>query len=237
MKILQIIQRYPPSIGGSETWCQGISKYLSNKGHLVSVLTLDVYNEEEFWHDPPFDNCLLRFGKIEYDGKIKIIRCKRTKINPFVFRIFKKAENLFKIYLYGPHSIEMYLRMIREIPKTDVVHLHTMPYPHNLIGLVIAKLFKKKIAITPHFHMGHPQYETRVNFWILKNCDAVIAVSDYEKQYFIDKGLDKDKLFIAYNAIDGNDYKPKELENFKKDIFQRYNLKDGTKIVIFIRVC
>ena len=59
MKIVHIIQRYPPSIGGSENWCQGLCKYLTGYGHGVSVLTLNVYKEEEFWRDPPDKDCLL----------------------------------------------------------------------------------------------------------------------------------------------------------------------------------
>ena len=82
MKILHIIQRYPPSIGGSEQWCQGIARYSAKNGHDVTVLTLKVYLEDEYWHEPPVDNCRLRFGKIEYDKGVKVIRCKRTKIHP-----------------------------------------------------------------------------------------------------------------------------------------------------------
>ena len=234
MKILHIIQRYPPAIGGSEFWCQGISRYLSEQGHKVTVLTLDVYLEDEFWIEPPKDNCRLRFGKLEYDNKIKVIRCKRTKVHPLLFRLFQKIEKSFKFYLYGPHSVQMYLRMFSQIKNHDIIHLHTIPYPHNFLGLFVAKLFRKKIVITPHFHVGHPQYETPSNYWLIKNCNAILAVSDYEKKHFEDKGIDKSKIFVTYNSIDPNDYKPKNLDKFRKSVFDKYNINGKTKMIIFI---
>ena len=234
MKILHNIQRYPPAIGGSEFWCQGISRYLSEQGHKVTVLTLDVYLEDEFWIEPPQDNCRLRFGKLEYDNKVKVIRCKRTKVHPLLFKLFQKLEKTFKIYLYGPHSIQMYIRMFSQIKNNDIIHLHTIPYPHNLLGFFVAKLFSKKIVITPHFHIGHPQYETPSNYWLIKNCDAVFTVSDYEKQYFEDKGLDRNRIFVTYNSIDPFEYKTRDLDGFRRDIFNKYGIKTNTKIIIFV---
>ncbi|HLD82567.1 MAG TPA: glycosyltransferase family 4 protein, partial [Candidatus Omnitrophota bacterium] len=234
MKILHIIQRYPPAIGGSETWCQGLCRYLAREGHEVKVLTLDVYNEDEFWSDPPRENCAFKFGRLEYDGRVKIIRCKRTKANALFFYFFRAMERLFKIYLYGPHSIEMFLRMPREIKGADIVHLHTAPYPHNLIGFFIARLLGKRVVMTPHFHIGHPQFETWGVLSLLKNCDAVFAVTDYERGRLISKGIDKDKIFVAYNAIDSAEFKPVDLEGFKKRVFQEYSIKEDNRIIIFI---
>ena len=32
MKILNIIQRYPPAIGGSEVWCKNVSEVMAQLG-------------------------------------------------------------------------------------------------------------------------------------------------------------------------------------------------------------
>ena len=51
MKIVNIIQRYPPAVGGSETWCQEVCRYLAKRAMQLTVLTLDVNKEEEFWRE------------------------------------------------------------------------------------------------------------------------------------------------------------------------------------------
>jgi glycosyltransferase involved in cell wall biosynthesis len=234
LKILNIIQRYPPAIGGAEFYCQGLSRYLTKKGHSVCVLTTDVYFEEEFWRDPSPESCLLRFGRIEYDGKIKIIRGRRNKINYFFFLIFKIMEKFLKVYFYGPHSIEMYITMFRQMSNFDIIHLYALPYPHNLVALFIAKLFRKKVIITPLFHIGHPYYELHGNYLILKKADAITALSCIEKNHYINKGLNKDRVSIVYNGIEPSDYIPRDLDRFKNDIFCKYNIKKDTKIIIFI---
>ncbi|MFH1783008.1 MAG: glycosyltransferase family 4 protein [Candidatus Omnitrophota bacterium] len=233
MKILNIIQRYPPSIGGSEIWCQRICRYFAKLGHKVTVLTLDVYKEEEYWFDPPIYNHIIEFGKIEYDEGVKVIRCRRNKIHPLLFRLFEAINKSFKIYLYGPHSIELFFRIIREVMRVDVVHLHTIPYPHNILGFFIAKLFRKKVVITPHFHIGHVLYETKANFYLMRRCDAVFAVNDYERKHLIQK-IDPKKVHVAYNTVDPSEYKTKDIDVFKKEVFDKYGISSEHKIIIFL---
>ena len=49
MKIVHLIQRYAPAIGGCEQWCQQISRYFVREGCSVKVLTLRIFHEEEFF--------------------------------------------------------------------------------------------------------------------------------------------------------------------------------------------
>ena len=63
MRIVHLIQRYSPGIGGCEQWCQQISRYLVKQGHQVKVLTMQVYHEEEFFQDLPPDRRMAVLGK------------------------------------------------------------------------------------------------------------------------------------------------------------------------------
>jgi hypothetical protein len=63
VKVLHVIQRYPPAVGGSETWCRELCQYLAATGDEMKVLTFDVVEEEEFWRDPPIDQCIIRLGR------------------------------------------------------------------------------------------------------------------------------------------------------------------------------
>jgi glycosyltransferase involved in cell wall biosynthesis len=236
MKICNIIQRYPPAVGGSEIWAQEVCRFISNRGYDVKVLTMDVYNEEEYWRDPPPDNHLVSFGKFNYDNGVEVRRYKRSlPINWLYHLVYKKIlDEKMGIYFYGPHSLEMYLRMFKEIKNCGLVHTHTIPYPHNFFSLFWSKISKKKIVMTPHFHPGHPHYERTSNYKLMKMCNAVITVSEYEKEYLIKKGIDREKLFTTGNGINVKEYKPCKLETFKKNFFERYNIKEDSKLVLFL---
>jgi len=236
MKIANIIQRYPPAIGGSETWCQGVCRYLADQGHQVRVLTLNV-NEEEQFYRPPLDNeRTIALGRLAFDQGVFVRRYARSlPIHTFHHLICGLIlDRLFKVFFYGPHSSEMYGRMWREIRGADIVFLHTVPYPHNFIAFCLAKCFNKKIVIAPHFHPTHPHYERAFNYWLLKHCDAVITVSPYEKEYLEDKGIPGDKLFVTGNAIHPENYHPSNLDAFRLQVERDLGLRPEDKVITFI---
>jgi glycosyltransferase involved in cell wall biosynthesis len=236
MRIVNIIQRYPPAIGGAETWCQEVCRSLANKGHQVKVLTLDVNEEEQFWRPPLDSERTIAFGRLAFDRDVFVRRYRRSlPIHTFHHLIYGALFNRFlRIYFFGPHSGEMYGRMWREIRRADVVLLHTIPYPHNFIAFFLAKCFRKKVVIAPHFHPTHPHYERVSNYWLLRHCDAVITVSPFEKEYLERSGVANEKLFVTGNAIHPDDYKLSNLDEFKFRIEREFGLKPEDRVITFI---
>ncbi len=236
MKIVNIIQRYPPALGGSETWCREACRFLAKRGHLVKVLTMDTNKEEEFWREPLDEDRTLVMGKLMYDNGVFVRRYQRSIPFHIIYHIIYKRllDWGLNIYFYGPHSAEMYGKIGREIKSADVVFLHTIPYPHNFIAYAWARLFRKKIVIVPHFHPDHPHYERPINYWLMKKCDAVIAVSEYEKQYLAKHGISEGKIFVTGNAIDPGKYVPRELDAYRKKLERAYCLKPTDGILTFI---
>jgi glycosyltransferase involved in cell wall biosynthesis len=236
MKILNIIQRYPPAMGGSETWCQEVCRWLAQKGHQVTVLTLDVNKEEEFWRDPRDQDRTLVMGKLTMDRGVRVRRYQRSLPIPTVHHgIFGRLlDNFFNIHFYGPHSWEMYAKMWREVKQTDVVFLHTLPYPHNYVGYFFARMFGKKVALVPHFHPDHPHYERPSSYWLLRKSDRVIVVSEFEKEYLAARGVGRDKISVTGNAIHPDEYRPDKLDEFRRHLFKKYGLQPNDLILTFV---
>jgi glycosyltransferase involved in cell wall biosynthesis len=236
VKVLHLIQRYPPAVGGSETWCREVSRYLNSVGDKVRVLTLDILEEEEYWRDPPLHQWTVRLGRLDWDDGVLVRRYRRSLPVHLLYHLLFRLvlDKTLRIYFYGPHSIEMYGRLFAEATAADVVHLHTIPYPHNFIGYLAARFRKKRVVITPHFHPGHPHYERWSNYWLLRRCDAVIAVSDYERDYLVKKGVDPAKIIVTGNGVHLQDYIPHDLAQFAAGLHRRHGLSSATKIILFI---
>src|SRR5437764_13731828 len=49
MRLLHIIQRYYPYVGGSELYFQELSERLARAGHRVEVWTTDAWDLDYFW--------------------------------------------------------------------------------------------------------------------------------------------------------------------------------------------
>ncbi len=236
MKIASFIQRYPPAVGGSETWCLEVSRFLAKIGHRVKVFTLDINKEEEYWREPLDSEASVAMGKLMLDEGVLIRRYRRSlpirSVHHTVYGFI--LDRLFGIYFFGPHSSEMYGKMWREIKDADVVFLNTVPYPHNLLVFIVAKLFGKKTVFAPHFHPSHPHYERKSNYWLLKKCDAVVTVSEYERKYLEAKGVRPERLFVAGNAVHPEEYVPEGLEAFKKKLQIDYGLCKEDRVVLFL---
>ncbi len=236
MNILNVIQRYPPAVGGSETWCQEVCRYLAKQGHQVQVLTLNVNKEEEFWREPLDCEHTVALGRLAWDQGVRIRRYQRSlPVHSLYHGVLRKLlDEKFQLYFYGPHSIEMYGRMWREIKTADVVLLHTIPYPHNFIALFWAKLFRKKVLVVPHFHPVHPHYERHANYWLLKQCDGILTVSEFEKTYLAGKGIPAAALYVTGNGIHPERYQPDNLPAFKNKLATECRLTDKEKVIVFI---
>jgi glycosyltransferase involved in cell wall biosynthesis len=236
MKALQIIQRYPPAVGGSETWCRELGQYLASVGDDVRVLTLDILEEEEYWKDAPPEHRAVRLGRFDWDGEVAVRRCRRSLPVPLLQRLFFEVllDRRLGIHAYGPHSVEMYARMFREAKAADVVHLHTLPYPHNFVGFLAAKLWRRRVVMTPYFHPGHPHYERRCHYWLLRRCDAVFALTRYERDYLAGKGVDPARIVVTGSGLHPERYAAAGLEAFRKETRARLGLSEQTRIVLFV---
>ena len=143
-------------------------------------------------------------------------------------------DRWLRIYFYGPHSIEMYGRLLSEVRNADLVYLHTIPYPHNFFGYLAARLCGKPVVITPHFHPGHPHYERWSNYWLLKRADAVIVISEYERDYLAGKGVDATKIVTTGSGLHLDEYRATDTARFHAELRQAHGWSEHTRAVLFL---
>ena len=235
MKVLHVIQRYPPAVGGAEIWCRELCQHLAELGDEMKVLTLDVMDEEEFWRDPAVDTCTVRLGRLAWDKNVLVRRYRRSlPVYSLYHSALKALDRYLGLYFYGPHSIEMYGNLLREVRAADVVYLHTLPHPHTFVGYLAARMCGKPVVITPHFHPGHGFYERWSNYWLLKRCDAVIVISEYERQYLAGKGVDATAIVSTGTGIHLEDYVPDNVAAFRTRLLRSHGLPEHTRPILFL---
>lgn len=236
MRIVNVIQRYPPAIGGAEAWCQEVCRHLARKGHDVDVLTLDVIDEDEFFRKPQRDARSVALGPWDDDEGVRVRRFRRwiplKTVYVVIFRWL--LDKLLGIYFYGPHSLEMYWRMGHYLRRADVVFLHALPHPHNIVACLWARWLGKPVCIVPHFHPGHPYYERRLSYWVLRSCQTVFADTAYERDYLVQQGIPSERIAVTGIGIDAQRYAGGEDEAWEREFRARHGLSDGTRLVLFV---
>ncbi|MBI3765206.1 MAG: glycosyltransferase family 4 protein, partial [Ignavibacteriales bacterium] len=140
----------------------------------------------------------------------------------------------FGVLFYGPHSVEMYLKMWNELIAADVIMLHTLPFPHNYIGFWAGRVLRKPVVIIPHFHPGHPDYERRSNYWLMNKCDAVLADTAFERNHLATRGVGQEKIAVVGVGVNPDDYRPGDIQKLRATMEQIWGVRVGDKVITFL---
>jgi len=222
MKILCVIQRFFPVIGGSEVLTKSILDYLSTN-HEVSVYTTKAKDMRSFWNHE---------GK-KIDEKITL----NYSIKRFDFILqdeIKQDKNLDKFNLAtnypGPFSAQLWKDLVTKRPNCDLIFVTAFPYDHILPAFVSAKKWEIPLIILPLIHQEFPElYMTSLRMSILDNAEKIFVLSKSEKNLLLKKGITDNKITIFYPSL------PETSQNYKNEKFYDYaSIPHDKKIILFV---
>ncbi|MEW6775480.1 MAG: glycosyltransferase family 4 protein [Bdellovibrionota bacterium] len=243
MKILHLIQRYPPAIGGSERWCAELARCQAKAGHEIEILTFALWSEEEYWHRFPPREGRPSLPPFSLDGPaenpIKVRRYRRTLLNPFSLRRSestllsgRKLDFFFNFLPSAPHSFSLYWNLPGRARWADIVHLHALPFPHNRAGALAARLFRKPFVVTPHFHVGDPAHEQGWALRLLSKSSAVFSVTKFEKEELAKRGVPTEKIHLTGNAIEASPYATRLPDKERNRVLTPLGIAPGTRLIL-----
>lgn len=158
MRIAHFIHRYPPALGGAESYFGRLSRWLAGQGDSVSVFTTDALDLEAFWN--PRHAARLPAG-VETDAGVQVHR--------FPIRTFPARRYVLKAasLLPWPRLQGLTLPCNPLVPSLwqaagketgfDVVHASAFPYALPMeCGLRLARRLRVPFFLTPFLHLGDP---------------------------------------------------------------------------------
>ena len=166
MKIVQVCPFFYPVVGGMEEHVFQISKYLSEKGHDLRILTQNRDREGRI---------LPRQSKVD---NLTIIRFK----------------NIFSLGEFG--KIWPGLMGYLKAENPDIVHVHAYRHPHTDMTVFLKKTgqIKSKLFLTTHnpFHQQTKKtrklmtffYDNLMARYFLKSFSKIFIVSKQERNFF-----------------------------------------------------
>ena len=120
--------------------------------------------------------------------------------------------------LYWENLYALNVSRVIERNNIDLIHAH-FAYPEGLVGLLAKRRTGKPLIVTVHGYdiniVPEIGYGIRLNKkldilvrMVLKQADAIICVSPELRRKVLKLGVPKEKLFIVFNGIDLNLYRP-----------------------------
>lgn len=209
MKILQVIPRFNPILGGGVNVVYNTSKALAKRGHKVTIITTKCNFSEETANE------IRKFG---------------VEVIPF--------DYLFDLHLFIPSpSIKKWLS--ENIRDFDVIHMNgARSYQNNLI-FKYANTYGVPYVLQPHGSILRIVeikslklvYDLIWGYQIYKNASKLIALNHTELNSCAHMGIKKENVVIIPNGIDLEDFAdlPKRGEFRKK-----YNIDQETKVLLYL---
>lgn len=97
--------------------------------------------------------------------------------------------------------------------KPDLIHTHGYRHPHSIQALIVGKLMRKKVIITPHAPFNKDPrrpllikffdraYDLLIGWWELRLYDEVILTTNWEAKYLKRLGVKDEKIHFILNGI------------------------------------
>lgn len=209
MKILQVIPRFNPNLGGGVHVVYNLSKQMTKRGHEVTIITTDYGYDEEY---------------------AKTIRKEGVEVIPF--------EHIVNVCLFIP-SPKMKSWLSKNIQNYDLIHLNGARAYQNNIVHKYAKKYGIPYILQAHGSMLRiverqklkQLYDIVWGYNVFRDASKVLALSHSEGDAYKIMGVNEDKIKIVPNGIDLLEFDdlPK-----KGEFMKRYSIQADTKLILYL---
>ncbi len=229
MRILHIIQRYYPYVGGSELYFQELSERLARAGHKVEVWTTDAWDLDYFWSKKARR---IAQPRDLYNGvAIRRFPVKHLPFPAIYYRAWRRG--MAELSDLPPNSSALLYRMAKITPWVPALHralallppgafdlVHTTNIPFESM-IAAAADYAERVGIphmiTPFTHLGEPgdrnisrYYTMRHQLDLERRAHRVIVQTRLERDFLADLGIPPRKMervgvgVNPYDVVGGN---------------------------------
>jgi glycosyltransferase involved in cell wall biosynthesis len=210
MKILHIVHGYPPSIGGSQWLVKNLSEQLvSRYQDEVTVFTTTAYEMDYFWGKP---GPVMPAGVEHINGVIvrrfavfNRLSTLRMLLAGVATRLYLPYNDWLRTVYNGP--LVFGLRKAVANSSADVVMAMAFPLLHMYDALAGARRGGMPIVLIGALHVADQWgYDRKMIYQAIQEADAYIALTTFERNYLVERGITPDKITVAGGGVDITPY-------------------------------
>lgn len=229
MRLLHIIQRYHPYVGGSELYFQELSERLARAGHHVEVWTTDAWDLDYFWSRRARRISSPR--EVHNGVTIRRFPVRHVPFPPIYYRAWRRAMAelsdlpvratplLYKMCRFTPW-VPALSRALDALPSGafDLVHTANIPFEAMILAAAhYAERARIPHIITPFTHLGEPgergvsrYYTMQHQLALERRAARVIAQTRLERDFLAGLGIAPSKIervgvgVNPYEVVGGN---------------------------------
>jgi glycosyltransferase involved in cell wall biosynthesis len=202
VRVALFAHRYPPALGGAESYAARLAAYHGAAGDTVQVHTTTADDLEAFWHT----------GRREFPaGESSGVHRYRPLRFPARRYVLKAAS----LVPYSPwQALTLPCNPVcpgiwlaaRRVAGVDAVHAMALPYSFPIAcAWTLARRQRAAFLLTPFLHLGDPadprdrtrrQYLQRPHRWLLRQADRVFVMTNLEREAVLELGVPERRVVL-----------------------------------------
>jgi glycosyltransferase involved in cell wall biosynthesis len=226
MRILQVVERFPPRAGGVEYHVLYISRELAKLGHDVTVVTSKSVAQQDV---PGISNKGLTIRSSLPD-------LPRHETDNVAVQVYRFTPRLAFYTLYITPGLISHI--FQHIQEYDIVHVHSYLHAEPSIVAIASKFKKKPFVLTPHDMISPYGGLRRVikNFGdkafgrrLLRSAAALIAVAPANRDECLQLGAREDQIRLIPHGVPRE-----EFEGLKPSVKLLRDLGNPERVVLSV---
>ncbi|HUW23175.1 MAG TPA: glycosyltransferase [bacterium] len=232
MKILIVSHNYFPAIGGAEKKIKEISERLVKSGEEVTVFSSNAQTTEAYIHPEipllPANSELINGVRVRrfpvYQGMRPLI----DSVHRYFYKHGLRFDDVVRTIWNGPIIFNMLPHIIKE--KTDIIIATPFPFLNMYYAYIAKKIRKIPMAVIPCLHTEDEwAFNRKIMYKVLSDTEMILVNTDYERNYLITKGIEKERIFILGDGINPQEFNSSNPQKFRR----RYDIGNAP-VVLFV---
>ncbi len=222
MHVSIFVHRYPPAVGGAEQYAAWWAEYLASCGHHPHVWTTTAEHLTELWYRHGGESIPLHGYKRERSSEAVIDRYPPWQW-PARLRSLRRwllkglslwPQPLWRCWTVpcNPICPGMWRAAGAFVGPVDAVH--AVAFPYAFVAACAWRLARRRgvpLLLTPFLHLGNladPADRTRRAYtawhlrWLLRQADAIVTVTEIERQAVLGLGIAAERVHCLPLGID-----------------------------------
>jgi len=232
LNILIVSHNYFPAIGGAEKKIKEISERLVKSGEEVTVFCSNADTIAAYIR-PEIPLLLPNIERINGVGvrRFPVYQGMRPLLNR-VHSLFWKYglpfNDIVRTIWNGPIIFNMLPHILKE--KADIIIATPFPFLNMYYAYIAKKIRKISMVAIPCLHTEDVwAFDRKIMYKILSDTEMIMANTNYEREYLIARGIEKDLISVLGDGVNPQDFGSSNPEEFRK----RYDIGNAP-VVLFV---
>lgn len=211
MRILHVIQRYWPYVGGSERYFQEISERLVADGHSVDVFTTDAWDLEYFWDKrkrhidtktETRNGVTIQRYPVRHWPLSRRLAPPLRRVMTWLSTLPSSEIALWQLANVTPWVPDLRRALIQNGVEYDLIHAANIPFD-SIVGAAqeLAQHERIPFVLTPFIHLGEHDdstvrkyYTMRHQVKLITQSDCVFVQTPRERNFLLEQSIAAQKI-------------------------------------------